>query len=41
MAKLLLNADDGPRIIADISGETCQYFERKPNSIQYGRRIPK
>jgi hypothetical protein len=41
MTKLLLNADDGPRIIADISGATYQYFKRIANSNQYGRRIPK
>ena len=41
MTKLLLNADDGPRIITDISRAAYQYFERKANSNPYGRRIPK
>ena len=41
MTKLLVQASDGPRIITDISRLTYQYFERKANSNQFGRRIPK
>ncbi len=41
MTKLLVHDSDGPRIIADISRLTYQYFERKANSNQFGRRIPK
>jgi beta-lactamase class A len=41
MTKMLLHADDGSKIIADISREAFNYFERKANSNQYGRRIPK
>lgn len=41
MTKMLQREDDGPKIITDISRETFNYFERKANSNQYGRRIPK
>jgi len=41
MTKLLLNDSVGPRTISDISQLTYQYFERKANSNQFGRRIPK
>lgn len=41
MTKMLLNDVDGPNIITAISKETYHYFERKANSNQYGRRIPK
>lgn len=41
MTKMLLNDSDGPNIIAAISKETYNYFERKAHSNQYGRRIPK
>lgn len=41
MTKLLVHDSDGPRIITDISRLTYQYFERKANSNQFGRRIPK
>jgi beta-lactamase class A len=40
MTKLLSRGSDGPRIITDISRLTYQYFERKVNSNQFGRRIP-
>ncbi len=41
MTKMLQHTEDGPRIITDISREAFNYFERKVNSNQYGRRIPK
>ena len=41
MTKLLVQDSDGPRIIADISRLAYQYFERKANSNQFGRRISK
>ena len=41
MTKLLVQDSDGPRIVTDISRLTYQYFERKANSNQFGRRIPK
>jgi beta-lactamase class A len=41
MTKLLARESDGPRIIEEISRLTYQYFERKANSNQFGRRIPK
>jgi beta-lactamase class A len=41
MTKLLVRDSDGPRIITDISRLTYQYFERKANSNQFGRRISK
>lgn len=41
MTKMLQNTVDGPKIISDISREAFNYFERKVNSNQYGRRIPK
>jgi len=41
MTKLLLNDADGPKIITEVSRTAYQYFERKANSNQYGRRIPK
>ena len=41
MTKLLLNEADGPKIITEVSRTAYQYFERKANSNQYGRRIPK
>ncbi|MEW5799176.1 MAG: serine hydrolase [Bacteroidota bacterium] len=41
MTKMLLNENDGAKIIAAISKETFNYIERKANSNQYGRRIPK
>lgn len=41
MTKLLLNESDGAKIIEAISRETYNYLERKANSNQYGRRIPK
>jgi len=39
MTKLLQNETDGERIITEISRMTYQYFERKANSNEYGRRI--
>jgi beta-lactamase class A len=39
MTKMLKSAEDGPKIITDISRETFNYFERKANSNQFGRRI--
>jgi beta-lactamase class A len=41
MTKLLAQESDGPRIITDISRLTYKYFERRANSNQFGRRIPK
>lgn len=41
MTKLLAKDEDGPKIIAEISRTAYMYFERKSNSNQYGRRIPK
>jgi beta-lactamase class A len=41
MTKLLAQASDGPRIITEISRLTYQYFERRANSNQFGRRIPR
>ncbi|MBI3586281.1 MAG: serine hydrolase [Ignavibacteriales bacterium] len=41
MTKLLAKDDDGPKIITEISRVAYSYFERKANSNQYGRRIPK
>lgn len=41
MTKLLLEPADGPRIITEISRATYGYFERKANSNQYGRRVPR
>jgi beta-lactamase class A len=39
MTKLLQNEEDGPKTITAISRLTYQYFERKINSNQYGRRL--
>lgn len=39
MTKLLQSADDGPNVITGISRLTYQYFERKVNSNQFGRRL--
>lgn len=39
MTKLLQNDGDGERMITEISRVTYQYFERKANSNEYGRRI--
>ncbi len=41
MTKLLAKDEDGPQIITEISRAAYSYFERKANSNQYGRRIPK
>ena len=41
MTKLLAQESDGSRIIKDISRLTYQYFERRANSNEFGRRIPK
>lgn len=41
MTKMLLNDPEGGPIITEISKTVYQYFERKANSNQYGRRIPK
>jgi beta-lactamase class A len=41
MTKMLQREEDGPKIITDISREAYNYFERKANSNQYGRRVPK
>lgn len=41
MTKLLAKDEDGPKIISEISRAAYAYFERKANSNQYGRRIPK
>ena len=41
MTKMLLNENNGNKIITHISKETYNYFERKANSNQYGRRISK
>ena len=41
MTKLLQSDGDGVKIITDVSRLAYQYFERKANSNQYGRRIPK
>ncbi len=41
MTKMLQRNEDGPKIITDISREAYNYFERKANSNQYGRKIPK
>ncbi len=41
MTKMLLNDAEGGPIITDISKTVYQYLERKANSNQYGRRIPK
>lgn len=39
MTKLLQNEEDGPKTITEISRLTYQYFERKLNSNQFGRRL--
>ncbi len=39
MTKLLQKEEEGPRVITEISRLTYQYFERKANSNQFGRRI--
>lgn len=41
MTKMLLEESIGGQIITDISKTAYQYFERKVNSNQHGRRIPK
>jgi beta-lactamase class A len=41
MTKMLLNDTDGSTIITTISKEMYGYIDRKANSNQYGRRIPK
>ncbi len=41
MTKLLSDENDGSRIIEAISRKTYNYLERRSNSNQYGRRIPK
>ncbi|MFA6540475.1 MAG: serine hydrolase [Bacteroidota bacterium] len=41
MTKLLLHDDEGEKIISAVSREAFNYFERKANSNQFGRRIPK
>ncbi len=41
MTKMLVNDAEGGPIITDISKTVYQYLERKANSNQYGRRIPK
>ncbi len=41
MTKMLQRNEDGPKIITDISREAYNYFERKANSNQYGRKILK
>jgi len=41
MTKMLVHNEDGSKIITDVSHEAFNYFERKANSNQYGRRIPK
>lgn len=41
MTKMLLKDSDGNTIITEISQAAYQYLERKANSNQYGRRIPK
>ncbi len=41
MTKMLLNDADGGKVISDISRTVFQFMERKANSNQYGRRIPR
>jgi beta-lactamase class A len=41
MTKMLLNDSDGGPLITEISDIAYHYLERKANSNQYGRRIPK
>lgn len=41
MTKMLLDGSEGSRIISEISKTAYQYVERKANSNQYGRRIPR
>lgn len=41
MTKLLLEPGDGRRVISEISRTAYGYFERKANSNQYGRRVPR
>lgn len=41
MTKMLLNDTEGGPIITEISKTVYGYLERKANSNQYGRRIPK
>lgn len=41
MMKMLARDDDGARIITLISQTAYDYFERKANSNEFGRRIPK
>ena len=41
MTKLLMNDEDGSRIISLISRLAYNYFERKANSNEFGRKIPK
>ena len=41
MTKMLVDESDGAAIITKISRAAYRYFERKANSNQYGRRIPR
>ena len=41
MTKLLLKPEDGPRVIEELSRASFQYFDRKANSNEFGRRIPR
>jgi beta-lactamase class A len=41
MTKMLVDESDGAAIITKISKTAYRYFERKANSNQYGRRIPR
>lgn len=41
MTKMLLNDQEGGEIITAVSRKVYQYLERKVNSNQYGRRIPR
>ncbi|NUN70742.1 MAG: serine hydrolase [Bacteroidetes bacterium] len=41
MTKMLLREQDGTGVISAVSRTAYQYFERKVNSNQYGRRIPR
>ena len=41
MTKMLMQSSDGAKIISSISKEAFNYFERKANSNQFGRRIAK
>jgi beta-lactamase class A len=40
MTKYLVHPSEGPKIISEVSRLTYEYFDRKANSNQFGRRLP-